>query len=137
MQKATKKATEKATEKAAEKATEKATEKLLEEIECKMGLIITKIESSEKAAKKLLEEIEQKMGLIKPKIEPWMATNQLPDDMKEPIMTYIRRGLEENKDFDMENPISYIFKDADLMTKIKHHLCLHASLKIVSLFVSF
>ncbi|XP_062175135.1 cyclic nucleotide-gated ion channel 1-like isoform X1 [Alnus glutinosa] len=89
---------------AAEKAAKKAAEKL-EEIEAKK-----------------LEEIERKMGLIKTKIESWMGTNQLPDNMKEPIITCIRHRLEENKDFDMKKPISYISKD--LMTKIRHHLCL-------------
>jgi hypothetical protein len=39
--------------------------------------------------------------------------------------------LEENKDFDMEKLISYISKD--LMTKIRHYLCLPL-LKKVSLF---
>jgi len=93
--------------------------------------------ATEKAAKKLLEEIEWKMGLIKTKIESWMATNHLPDNMKEPIISCIRHELEENKDFNVENPISYISKDEDLMTKIKHHLCLPALLKKVSIFVSF
>jgi hypothetical protein len=94
--------------------------------------------AAEKAAEKLeqieakkLEEIERKMGLIKTKIESWMGTNQLPDNMKEPIITCIRHRLEENKDFDMEKPISYISKD--LMTKIRHYLCLPL-LKNVSLF---
>jgi hypothetical protein len=93
--------------------------------------------ATEKVAEKSLEEINRKMGLIKTKIESWMATNQVPNNMKESIITCIRHELKENKDFDMENPISYISKDADLMTKIKHHLCLPALLKKVSLFVSF
>jgi hypothetical protein len=88
-------------------AAEKAAEKSLEE----------------KAAEKSLEEIERKMGLMKTKIESWMATNQLPNNMKESIITCIQHEQKENKDFDMEIPISYISKDVDLMTKIKHHLC--------------
>jgi hypothetical protein len=89
------------------------------------------------AVEKSLEEIERKMGLIKTKIKSWLATNQFPNNMKESIISCIRHELEENKDFDMENPIFYISKDADLMTKIKHHLCLPALLKKVGLFVSF
>jgi len=85
----------------------------------------------------MANEKAQKMRRIKTKIEAWMATNHLPDNMKESIISCIRRELEENKDFNMENPISYISKDEDLMTKIKHHLCLPAMLKKVSLFISF
>jgi hypothetical protein len=85
----------------------------------------------------MANEKAQKMRRIKRKIEAWMATNHLPDNMKESIISCIQHELEENKDFNMENPISYISKDEDLMTKIKHHLCLPALLKKVSLFVSF
>jgi hypothetical protein len=85
----------------------------------------------------MANEKAQKMGQIKTKIESWMTTNQLPKNMKDSIIKCIRHGLEENKDFDMENPISYISKDEGLMTKIKHHLGLLALLKKVSLFVSF
>jgi hypothetical protein len=85
----------------------------------------------------MANEKAQKMRLIKTKIESWMATNQLPDNMKESIITCIRDGPEENKYFDMDSPISYISKDAKFMTEIKRHLCLPALLKVVSLFVSF
>ncbi|XP_062154119.1 cyclic nucleotide-gated ion channel 1-like [Alnus glutinosa] len=78
----------------------------------------------------MANEKAQKMRLIKTKIESWMATNQLPDNMKESIITCIRDGPEENKDFDMDNPISYISKDAKLMTEIKRHLCSLALLKV-------
>lgn len=89
--------------------------------------------ATQKAANKAkkLEEIKHEMGLTKTKIESWMARNHLPDNMKEPIITCIRHKLEENKDFDMEKLISHISKD--LITEIKHHLCLPL-LKKVRLF---
>jgi hypothetical protein len=70
------------------------------------------------------------MGLIKTEIESWMATNQFSNDMKAQIITCVRQKLEENKDFDMERPFSYISKE--LMTKMRIHLCLPL-LKKVSL----
>jgi hypothetical protein len=93
--------------------------------------------ANEKAAEKAkkLEEIKGKMGLIKINIESWMATNQLPDNMKEPIITCIQHKLEENKEFDMEKPICYISKD--LMIKIRHHLCLPLLKRVSLFFVSF
>ena len=79
---------------------------------------------TEKAANKAkrLDEIEGEMRHIKPKVESWMARNDLPPTMKEPIISCIRHKLEENKDFDMDKLISHLSKD--LVTKIKHHLCL-------------
>ncbi|XP_059432634.1 cyclic nucleotide-gated ion channel 1-like [Corylus avellana] len=71
---------------------------------------------------KRLEEIEGEMGLIIPKVESWMARNSLPHNMKESIISCIRQRLEENKEFDMDKLISHLSKD--LVTKIKHHLCL-------------
>jgi len=85
----------------------------------------------------MANEKAQKMRLIETKTESWMATNQLPGNMKKSIITCIRDGPEENKDFDMNNPISYISRDEKLMIDIKCHLCLPALRKIVSLFVSF
>ncbi|XP_059434864.1 cyclic nucleotide-gated ion channel 1-like isoform X2 [Corylus avellana] len=72
--------------------------------------------ATEKAANKAkkLEKIE--------KIESWMARNHLPANMKEPIINCIRQRLKENKDLDMDKLISHLSKD--LITEIKHHLCL-------------
>jgi hypothetical protein len=92
---------------------------------------------TEKAAKKVemeaekRKEIRRKMGPIKSKIESWMATNQLPDEMAKGIINCIQHRLEENKDFDLEKPIIQYLSE-DLITEIKHHLCL-PQLKKVSI----
>jgi hypothetical protein len=92
-----------------------------------------------RAAKKLEMKAEKtqvirhsKMGPIKSKIESWMARNQLPDEMEERIINCIQHRLEENKDFDMEEPILQYLSN-DLITEIKRHLCLPL-LKKVSIF---
>ncbi|KAC2202191.1 hypothetical protein FH972_027164 [Carpinus fangiana] len=80
--------------------------------------------TTEKAANKAkrLEEIEGEMRLIKPEVKLWMTRNNLPPNMEERIISCIRQRLEENKDFDMDKLISHLSKD--LVTKIKHHVCL-------------
>ncbi|KAE8077867.1 hypothetical protein FH972_016386 [Carpinus fangiana] len=68
------------------------------------------------------KEIRRKMKPIRPKIESWMTRNDLPCDMKERIINCIQHRLEENKDFDTEKMISHLSED--LITEIKHHICL-------------
>jgi hypothetical protein len=90
--------------------------------------------TTKKANKKAKKDgqIRIKMIQIRSKIESWMDRNNLPDNiLKERIISCIRHRLKKNNDIDMDKPMSHLSKD--LITEIKHHLCLPL-LKNVSLF---
>ncbi|KAE8077870.1 hypothetical protein FH972_016389 [Carpinus fangiana] len=68
---------------------------------------------------------------IRSKIESWVTINELPCDMKEQIINCIQEKLEETKDFDIEKLFSHLSKD--LITEIKHRLCLPLLKKVPQL----
>jgi hypothetical protein len=96
-----------------------------------MQMATEKTEMEAKKADEKVKKIRCKMGQIISKIEFWMIRNQLPCDMKVRIINDIQQRLEENKDFDLENPISHLSEE--LTTEINNYLHL-PSLKKVSLF---
>jgi hypothetical protein len=77
------------------------------------------------------KEISSNMIRIRSQIESWMDRNHLPDNLKERIIACIQHKLKKNNDNDLDKPMSHLSKD--LLTGIKHHLCLPL-LKNVSLF---
>ncbi|KAE8124687.1 hypothetical protein FH972_019552 [Carpinus fangiana] len=80
--------------------------------------------ATERTAKKAVEKAkkDEEMIRIRSQIELWMARNHLPDNLKERIITCIQHKLEKNNDIDMDKPMSHLSKD--LITEIKHRLCL-------------
>ncbi|KAG2679298.1 hypothetical protein I3760_11G045500 [Carya illinoinensis] len=54
--------------------------------------------------------------------EEWISKNELPDHMKQEIMSCIRQKLRKKEDIDTENPFPHLPKH--LSTEIRRHLCL-------------
>jgi hypothetical protein len=81
------------------------------------------------------EEITENMKRKEIDIQLWLSRNNLRDQMKEGIISYIHDRLKERKDFDTENLIPHL-SDINLAKEIKRHLCLPL-LEKVSSFSSF
>ncbi|XP_040987634.1 cyclic nucleotide-gated ion channel 1-like [Juglans microcarpa x Juglans regia] len=84
-------------------------------------LEITYMDKDDKARMKAKEK----------KAEEWISINQLPDHMKQEIMSCIRQKLGKKEDIDTENPFPHLPKH--LSTEIRRHLCL-PQLKKVPMF---
>ncbi|KAM2730878.1 hypothetical protein FF1_002166 [Malus domestica] len=78
------------------------------------------------------EELSEKIKLKKLEVRTWMSRNEIPDVMKEAILSNIRQNLKRHIDADLHHFLFYILP-VNIRTHLKHCLCMKTLQKVKTL----